>query len=111
MGVGVSDFIGEVLLNLLEAPDDVDAWIRKQTTDLDRLADFGSFEEQVRHWWSNECPHFVAEQLCHSQPTALRVGERDAEFDGTMRVGFALHSRPQGEAGAGGTGSRPEQAT
>lgn len=54
---------------------------------------WGCFEEQVRHWWSNECPCFVVEELCSSQPTEL--GSRG--YDGTMRVGFTLHrdDRPE----------------
>ncbi|CAK0798860.1 unnamed protein product, partial [Prorocentrum cordatum] len=48
-----------------------------------------SFEEQRRHWWSNESPVFVAERLCTSVP--CESGGRS--YDATMRVGFALRRR------------------
>lgn len=51
------------------------------------LAD--SFEEQCLHWWSNECPVFVAEQCCHSMPVPAADGSLES-FDGTLRVVFAL---------------------
>ena len=50
-------------------------------------ARWGCFEEQVRHWWSNECPVCVCEELCHSAP----VWQEGKGYDATMRVGFSLH--------------------
>uniref|UniRef100_A0A7S1RLM7 Uncharacterized protein n=1 Tax=Alexandrium catenella TaxID=2925 RepID=A0A7S1RLM7_ALECA len=48
-------------------------------------------EEQRLHWWSNECPIFVAERCCHSIPVAMEGS--DKKFDGTMRVAFALYRK------------------
>jgi len=43
-------------------------------------------EEQALHWWSNECPIFVAEKCMSSQPV-----EFDGQhYDATMRIGFVL---------------------
>mmetsp|Transcript_59739 Transcript_59739/g.193594 ORF Transcript_59739/g.193594 Transcript_59739/m.193594 type:complete len:729 (+) Transcript_59739:87-2273(+) len=68
--------------------------------------------EQQLHYWSNECPLFVVEELVHSMPVALPVKAENSRvatrfeaaggtggaakasegevFDGTMRVAFAL---------------------
>eukprot|EP00747_Dinoflagellata_sp_TGD_P037807 gnl/TRDRNA2_/TRDRNA2_139301_c2_seq1.p1 gnl/TRDRNA2_/TRDRNA2_139301_c2~~gnl/TRDRNA2_/TRDRNA2_139301_c2_seq1.p1 ORF type:complete len:416 (+),score=72.79 gnl/TRDRNA2_/TRDRNA2_139301_c2_seq1:3-1250(+) len=51
--------------------------------------EYGCFEEQLRHWWSNECPHFVAEVCCRSLP----VKWHDEDYDGTMRIVFALRKK------------------
>lgn len=48
--------------------------------------------EQKLHWWSNECPVFIAERLCHSIPVAKHP-DSDEKYDGTMRVAFALHRK------------------
>uniref|UniRef100_A0A7S4VIS4 Uncharacterized protein n=1 Tax=Alexandrium monilatum TaxID=311494 RepID=A0A7S4VIS4_9DINO len=93
----------EALEQLLVLPEDVEAWLRRQPKDWARHVCWGSFEEQLRHWWSNECPVFVVEELCCSQPTVIQPGAggcnkgseadergRPREFDGTMRVGFSL---------------------
>jgi len=82
-----------VLLEVLNPPRDIERWMQKKldtgndaTIDLD----WGCFEEHVRHWWSNECPHFVAERYC----TSHVVEENGESWDGTMRVAFALRRRP-----------------
>jgi len=61
-----------------------------------------SFHEQCLHWWSNECPVFLAEDCCQS----LRIhgcssedsGNSDGSngFDGTLRVAFAI-CKPSGD--------------
>ena len=56
-------------------------------------SDPNSMEEQCAHWWSNECPVFVAESCEESQPV-LQDGQ---PFDGTMRVGFVLCRRGERE--------------
>jgi len=78
--------LDEALRLLLVPPSDVEAWLKEQDAGFARRCSWGCFEEQLRHWWSNECPVFVAEELCMSAPT--RKDGRD--FDGTMRVGFLL---------------------
>lgn len=65
-------------------------------------------EEQCLHWWSNECPVFLAEECCRSLPVAVASepgagGSAEAsapasEFDGTLRVAFVLRRPPPGEA-------------
>jgi len=42
--------------------------------------------EQALHWWSNECPVFVAEKCMESQP----VQKDGVSYDATMRIGFVL---------------------
>jgi len=69
----------------------LNAWFKGKLNDLkDNPTNFvvghGSYEEQKRHWWSNESPVFVAEQCCESVPTTVE----GRAFDGTMRIGFAL---------------------
>ena len=59
-----------------------------------------ALQESCPHWWSNECPLFVAERCCHSVP--VQAGGQD--FDATMRVSFVLHRKPRGGGGAGGGG-------
>ncbi|CAJ1332516.1 unnamed protein product, partial [Effrenium voratum] len=75
------------LERLLTMPENVGEWLREQDADFPVTCKWGCFEEQVRHWWSNECPVFVAEELCHSAP----VEQEGRQFDATMRVGFSLH--------------------
>eukprot|EP00930_Biecheleria_cincta_P089103 TRINITY_DN78363_c0_g1_i1.p1 TRINITY_DN78363_c0_g1~~TRINITY_DN78363_c0_g1_i1.p1 ORF type:complete len:1129 (-),score=148.74 TRINITY_DN78363_c0_g1_i1:7-3393(-) len=79
--------LDEVLQTLLRPPMDLQQWLADQAATIQ--PQWGSFDEQARFWWSNECPHFVAERLCHSMPT-LDAGKR---YDGTMRVSFVLHRR------------------
>jgi len=49
-----------------------------------------SMEEHCRHWWSNECPVFVAERCEVSHPISMERDGRWQWYDSTMRVGFAL---------------------
>jgi len=88
--------LNDVLEELLTAPDNTEHWFKEQLRDANELQlppvfdmPTGSFNEQCRHWWSNESPVFVAERWCKSLPTE-REGE---QFDGTLRVGFALERR------------------
>lgn len=83
----VMDKLDQALQELLQPPANLRTWFKQQSPRWAREVSWGCFEEQLRHWWSNECPCFVVEELCKSMPT-----ERDTElFDGTMRVGFSLH--------------------
>jgi len=43
-------------------------------------------KEQALHWWSNECPVFIAEKCMASQS----VEKDGANYDATMRIGFVL---------------------
>jgi len=49
------------------------------------------FEESCLHWWSNECPYFVAESCCHSVP--ISPDGNGQSYDGTMRVSFVLRRK------------------
>mmetsp|Transcript_57199 Transcript_57199/g.100099 ORF Transcript_57199/g.100099 Transcript_57199/m.100099 type:complete len:1285 (-) Transcript_57199:113-3967(-) len=84
--IGQED-LDEALLRLLEPPENMEAWLGKADKMFSRKVSWGCFEEQLRHWWSNECPCFIAEEFCQSRP----IVKHDMEFDGTMRVGFSLH--------------------
>lgn len=56
------------------------------TLDAALSSDSSSFREQCLHWWSNECPFFVAE-CCEASHS---VQHKSSDFDGTMRIGFVL---------------------
>jgi len=84
----------DATLRLLLRPplhEELEAWLDSRL-DIAMREDLTSeiLTEQRRHYWSNECPLFVAEQLCHSQPVAMPEAGDGALFDGTMRVAFAL---------------------
>ena len=79
--------LDEALRELLQPPQDISKWFADQPSDWSRTVVWGCFEEQVRHWWSNECPCFIVEEFCRSASTETESGL----FDGTMRIGFALH--------------------
>lgn len=87
--------LDEVLEEILVPPTNTEAWFRPHIAAVDKgsAADlgvqWGSFEEQIRHWWANESPSFVAERWCTSMPTV----HDGRHFDGTMRIGFALRRR------------------
>jgi len=101
-GAGVlmvkSSDLPKVLRQILEPPKNLDvllsegAW-RMTTVDASLLS-FDATEEQWRHWWGNEAPSFVAEQLC----TSMTVRHEGKAFDGTMRVSFVLRQRYTGDA-------------
>lgn len=88
---------------LLHWFDEREEWALRDLVPQDVL------EEQKIHYWSNECPCFLAEELCHSHPVAVHRKSSDAAnlgdsagevasaegqspdyFDGTLRVVFAL---------------------
>uniref|UniRef100_A0A7S4V8B8 Protein O-GlcNAc transferase n=1 Tax=Alexandrium monilatum TaxID=311494 RepID=A0A7S4V8B8_9DINO len=79
--------LDEVLSELLQPPRDLESWLQQQPEDWAREVVWGCREEQVRHWWTNECPCFLVEEFCQSMLTEKDQGS----FDGTMRVGFSLH--------------------
>jgi len=85
-----------VLREILQPPEAFEQWLEAKLamgTAATLQVEWGCYEEQLRHWWSNECPHFVAEQFCTSMLT-----EKDGkEYDGTMRIAFAI-SRRNGES-------------
>lgn len=85
--------LDEALRCLLTPPADVEAWLKKADRKFSRRVSWGCFEEQLRHWWSNECPCFIVEEFCQSRP----ITKFDMEFDGTMRVGFSLHRMKETE--------------
>jgi len=94
--------LDEVLEELLDVPDasGLEMWYARK---LNRLkeetleVEWGVFEEQYRHWWSNECPFFCVERCCYSlpMPKAEHFGGQPGQlFDGTLRVAFALRRKP-----------------
>jgi len=89
--------LDEALQLLLQPPRDVDAWLKDRDPHWARVVTWGCFEEQVRHWWSNEYPAFLVEDFCTSRPTLRESEDECLELDGTMRVGFSLHrDAPEG---------------
>ncbi|CAK9066850.1 unnamed protein product [Durusdinium trenchii] len=87
-----ADDLDVALERLLTLPDNTEEWLEEQDENFPKDCEWGCFEEQVRHWWSNECPVFVCEELCHSAP----VWQEGKGYDATMRVGFFL--TPSGRA-------------
>ena len=75
-------------------PEDMEEWLTRKLTRGSAETfgiDWGCFEEQRRHWWSNECPFFVVETYCESVPVLSEADEK--LYDGTMRVAFALRRK------------------
>jgi len=91
--------LDNLLTKLLHPPDELDDWFSQRVGRMmeGSPVDFGfkpgDLEEQLRHWWSNESPVFVAETCCRSVPTVLN----SRSFDGTLRVGFALRRKHSGK--------------
>jgi len=88
------DELDEVLEELLVIPDDMEEWLTRKLargSEETLEVDWGCFEEQRRHWWSNECPFFVVETYCESVPVLSEADEK--LYDGTMRVAFALRRK------------------
>mmetsp|Transcript_120345 Transcript_120345/g.212822 ORF Transcript_120345/g.212822 Transcript_120345/m.212822 type:complete len:641 (-) Transcript_120345:41-1963(-) len=88
------------LQELLRPPQgkQLDAWLKEhapQALTEDRLTDL--LAEHKLHFWSNECPVFVAEQLCRSMPVQSECFRAGEDFDGTLRVAFALRRRDDAE--------------
>mmetsp|Transcript_1966 Transcript_1966/g.5726 ORF Transcript_1966/g.5726 Transcript_1966/m.5726 type:complete len:669 (+) Transcript_1966:144-2150(+) len=54
----------------------------------DRFKDMLS--EHKLHYWTNECPLFVVEELRHSVPVTMPETGSDELYDGTLRVAFGL---------------------
>merc|ERR1719229_463154 len=85
-----------MLHKLLNPPEDLEHWFLDHLSPLlagpgvDVGCEESSFQEQQRHWWSNESPVFVAERWCTSVPCVSPEGQ---SFDGTIRVGFALRRK------------------
>lgn len=75
---------------------ELDQWL-KENTEKALDCDFSKqlLGEQKLHYWSNECPLFVVERLCTSQPVAMQESRPGEVFDGTMRVSFALRNSPK----------------
>lgn len=83
------------LRRLLTPPSscEIKAWLEARAEEaLDPQFD-DMLGEQCLHWWSNECPLFVAERCCSSLPVELEPGSGEY-FDGTLRVAFALYRHP-----------------
>jgi len=87
------------LLQLLSPPvgEDFDGWLRKRKEWLEHERLLGSYkgvlDEQQLHYWANECPLFVAEEVCSSIPVCCFDGTEEF-FDGTLRVAFVLTRSP-----------------
>eukprot|EP00746_Dinoflagellata_sp_MGD_P091297 gnl/MRDRNA2_/MRDRNA2_36184_c0_seq1.p1 gnl/MRDRNA2_/MRDRNA2_36184_c0~~gnl/MRDRNA2_/MRDRNA2_36184_c0_seq1.p1 ORF type:complete len:989 (+),score=186.91 gnl/MRDRNA2_/MRDRNA2_36184_c0_seq1:57-3023(+) len=93
--------LDSVLHTLLQPPDGEDLKeFLKDTVPLAIHRDFSGsvLDEQQLHWWSNECPNFMAEKRCTSHFVDLDgvVAEPGTGgFDGTMRVAFSLWRPPR----------------
>jgi len=86
-----TDELDEVLEELLQVPEDMETWFQRKLKSGSKetlQVPWGSYEEEYRHWWSNECPFFVAERCCQSMPMTSDVDGK--LYDGTLRVAFAL---------------------
>ena len=73
------DELDEVLEEILVPPPDTDAWLNAKIDALngrsvagDELR-WGSFDEQCRHWWSNESPVYHPIFICLSVLTYLYI--------------------------------------
>lgn len=85
--------LDSVLFRLLVPPEgsQLKEWLeRRSSTALEQRFD-DWVEEHCLHWWSNECPLFMAEQCCHSIGVEMEPGS--GLFDGTMRVAFVLYRK------------------
>lgn len=93
MVVNIGEELDEMLRLLLTAPSD-DAF-SEPSLEVATASDPSSLEEQCWHWWSNECPVFVAERCECSH--SVHLGGQD--YDATLRIGFVLvrGNRPDGE--------------
>jgi len=96
--------LDNMLKKILRLPKDLDGWMTRELSKSDDATlgiAYGCLEEQIRHWWSNECPFFVAERLATSVATTSSWSGQPREYDGTMRVAFALRRKdaksPQGQ--------------
>jgi len=89
--------LDEALRVLLQPPKNFDTWIKDRDPMWARKITWGCFEEQLRHWWSNESPVFLVEEFCRSTPVLRDIGGANLVFDGTMRVGFTLHRAQSSE--------------
>mmetsp|Transcript_94691 Transcript_94691/g.276916 ORF Transcript_94691/g.276916 Transcript_94691/m.276916 type:complete len:947 (-) Transcript_94691:62-2902(-) len=91
--------LDSILREMLQPPPDLEAWMAHKLslgTASTLKVDWGCYEEQLRHWWSNECPHFVAEQYAPSMLTEIS----GREYDGTMRIAFAISRKNREARGA-----------
>jgi len=86
--------LDQALQDYLVHPLDIEGYLDKKlqdgplaVTNVDR----GSYQEHRMHWWSNECPQFVVQRFCSSTPVVSQADGK--EYDGTMRIAFALRAR------------------
>lgn len=78
-----------------DSEKELELWLRKRRPNALSVEQADSFEEHCLHWWSNECPVFVAEQCCHSLPVVGSEGDAAGKrFDATLRVVFTLRHSP-----------------
>jgi len=83
--VGVCD-LPDTLKRVLEPPPEINA-SPMLAEGLSSHPSCMSLDEHCQHWWSNECPYFIAEECCSSIP----ISKQGLAYDGTMRVSFSLH--------------------
>uniref|UniRef100_A0A7S4W937 Uncharacterized protein n=1 Tax=Alexandrium monilatum TaxID=311494 RepID=A0A7S4W937_9DINO len=80
---------------ILKPPPDEEKWLDEQEQLIEESNSTGlqpgTFKENLRHWWSNEHPIFIAERLYNSVP----VVSQGRPYNGTLRVAFALRQRPR----------------
>lgn len=108
-GAGVivvkAEQLDEMLWSLLKPRKDLDKWLqdcvwRCKKADSDEpekafvdLGVKGNEEEQVRHWWCNEAPCFVAERYA----TSVSIERNGSFYDCCLRVSFVLRLREAAE--------------
>lgn len=78
---------------------EIEPWLDAQADQVLHPKVGDILDEHCLHWWSNECPLFVAERCCKSIPVEMLSGSGEL-FDGTLRVAFALYRRPSEDADA-----------
>lgn len=83
-----------VLQKLLMTPssEELETMLSMSCLDAVRRKFSSALDESCLHWWSNECPFFIAERCCHSMSVKVssESGGEPQDFDGTMRVSFVL---------------------
>jgi len=90
--------LDKTLKLLLTLPTSPERWLTEHAPRAleDVLSGEGVLSEQQRHYWSNESPIFVAEELCYSEPVPMDTSSAASEvFDGTMRVSYVLRRRTE----------------
>lgn len=72
----------------------LDQWFQEHTPNALNKDQYKELlDEHKLHYWTNECPLFVVEELCHSLSVPMPEMGKDKLYDGTLRVAFGLQRR------------------